>query len=229
MLPSIEFEFLGGAEQLALDDAIRSSQDYDYVVFTSVRGVNAVENRLEILGTAVADLMSSRKMVAVGNVTAAALTKAVRTPDLVPLEFSASGILSALTGIEGKKFLLLRAEQAKKDLPAGLIEAGALVDDIVAYRIVKSNESGADVLKGPRPDIITFTSSSGVLNTHDRLVQAGLDGWMDETPIACIGPVTANTVSELGFEVATMAKESTIPGLVEALIQFCKRKEMSHA
>jgi uroporphyrinogen-III synthase len=229
ILPSIEFEFLQGQDQDRLDDAIRCADEYDAVVLTSVRGVTALESRLEVLGTQVSETLSNRRLIAVGNVTAAALAKALREPDMVPLEFSASGILSTLGPVEGLRFLLLRADQAKKDLPTRLRERGAQVEDVVAYRIVKSSEAGRDVLDGPRPDVITFTSSSGVQNTFDRLLQAGRENWMEESPIACIGPVTANTVRELGYDVAIMAKEATIDGLVEALVQHRREREMSHA
>jgi uroporphyrinogen III methyltransferase/synthase len=229
ILPSIEFEFLEGEARDTLDDALRCAWEYDAIVLTSVRGVSAVDSRLQVLGTSFTEAFASKKLIAVGNVTAAALQKAVREPDLVPLEFSAAGILAALGDVTGQRFLLLRADQAKKDLPEGLSAKGAIADDVVAYRIVKSHEVGREVLDGPPPDLITFTSSSGVVNTYDRLLQAGLESWLEDSPIVCIGPVTANTVLELGFDVAAMAGEATIPGLVDALVQFYQSKEMSHA
>ena len=38
--------------------------------------------------------------------------------------------------------------------------------------------------------------------------------------IACIGPITSQTARELGFKVDIEAKEFTIDGLVEAIVQF---------
>jgi len=88
---------------------------------------------------------------------------------------------------------------------------------------------GQEVLGGPCPDILTFTSSSGVTNTFERLKAAGLEHWMSQAPIACIGPVTAKTVNELGFCVHIMAKQATIESLVESLCQHSIAKETSHA
>lgn len=38
--------------------------------------------------------------------------------------------------------------------------------------------------------------------------------------IACIGPVTAQTARELGLQVQIEAKESTVDGLIEAILRY---------
>ncbi|MEE8174687.1 MAG: uroporphyrinogen-III synthase, partial [Dehalococcoidia bacterium] len=42
---------------------------------------------------------------------------------------------------------------------------------------------------------------------------------LNETTIACIGPVTAATAAELGLKVDIAAREHTIPGLVAAIVK----------
>lgn len=217
VLPSIEYQFLEGQEAWAMDRALRRAGEYDAVIVTSPRGSEAIEKRLEVLGPEVRQLVSGRRLIAVGSATAAALARALRQPDLIPGEFSASGILQSLGDVSGQRFLLLRADLAKEDLPEGLVARGAQADDVVAYRIVKSRDSGSDALAGPAPDFITFASSSAVHNTFERLNRAGMLHWMSQSRVVCIGPVTAKTLTELGYPVAAIANPSTSEGLVSAL------------
>ena len=42
---------------------------------------------------------------------------------------------------------------------------------------------------------------------------------LDRVTVACIGPITADTAKELGFNVDVMADEFTIPGLCKAIVR----------
>ena len=76
--------------------------------------------------------------------------------------------------------------------------------------------------------VATFTSSSTVRNLAAMAKQAGLDllQALDGKTIACIGPITAQTASDLGLPVHVMAQAHTIDGLVEALIQHFSGKDI---
>ena len=52
-----------------------------------------------------------------------------------------------------------------------------------------------------------------------NLIQSLGDDWQAarQAKIACIGPVTAETARNAGFEVDIIAEEQTIPGLVDAI------------
>jgi len=39
-----------------------------------------------------------------------------------------------------------------------------------------------------------------------------------------IGPITANTLRQYGFEPKIIAKENTIPGLVSAILEYFEKK-----
>ncbi len=45
---------------------------------------------------------------------------------------------------------------------------------------------------------------------------------MANVTIACIGPITASTARNLGFEVDIEAKEYTVPGLVKAIEEWVR-------
>jgi uroporphyrinogen III methyltransferase/synthase len=62
-------------------------------------------------------------------------------------------------------------------------------------------------------DAVAFTASSTVRHFHALLPEQDLGG----VRVACIGPITAATARECGFEVDVVAAEHTVRGLVRAL------------
>jgi uroporphyrinogen III methyltransferase/synthase len=101
---------------------------------------------------------------------------------------------------------------------------GALVDVVPVYKTVLP-EAGLGRLKeellAGTIDVVTFTSSSTVLNFVELM------GGMDDarrlaakTIVACIGPITARTAEEHGLPVTIMPGENTVPALAHAIARF---------
>ena len=69
--------------------------------------------------------------------------------------------------------------------------------------------------------MVTFASSSTVRNFIEMFGGPGeLKKILQHTTIGCIGPITAETVREQGLHVDVLARQNTIPALVEALVEF---------
>jgi len=214
-LPAIEIA--APLDYTDFDAALRDLKRFDWVVLTSVNGVAAVSVRMSKLGIP-ATALSSRKLAVIGPSTAAALKASFREPDLVPHEYVSEALASTLGEVKGLSFLLLRADIARKDLAEELKRKGAAVTEVAVYRIV--TEEGSRLTESePRPDYITLTSSASAHATLAKLREGGREEWMRKVPIACIGPITAKTVRDLGYKVAVGAEEYTIPGLVDAIVK----------
>jgi RimJ/RimL family protein N-acetyltransferase len=71
-------------------------------------------------------------------------------------------------------------------------------------------------------DYFTFTSSSTVRNVVAQLSEASLEHILHQTSIAAIGPITARTARDHGLQVAVVATEYTIPGLVAAIVRHAQ-------
>lgn len=197
------------------DEALRNLACYDWVVLTSVNGVAAVRYRMEELGLD-RGWLDEVKIAVIGPATGDAVRSAFREPDLMPEEYVSESIAQALGDVRGFRILLARADIARKDLGTILRIGGATVDEVAAYRIVAPKD---DIqLPEDRPDIITLTSSSSVHGTRQALAQRNKEHWMNESRLACIGPITAATVRELGYRVSLTAREFTIAGLVNAIV-----------
>ncbi len=221
-LPVIEI--VPPADLEPLDDAIARLDEYDWVVFTSANGVAAFFARLDESERDVRAL-GRVKLAAIGSATAAELRARALKADFVPERFVAEEVLAGLLerGAADSRILLPRAERAREILPDGLREAGATVDVVPAYRTIAPEPSPAamQALRTGAIDVVTLTSSSTARN-----LSALLGGQMDtlkHARIACIGPITAQTARELGFEVDIIAAEFSVPGLIAAIITACER------
>ena len=229
-----------------LDSALRNLSAYDWLILTSVNGVEAMWERMKKLrlgegmerewqgfepagGRKSASGGGRLRIAAIGPATRKAIEQRGAKVDVVPKEYIAESVVRSLRAkVKGKRVLLVRAKVARDVIPQELRKAGADVDVIEAYETIVPRSSRTrlrSALKSAarRPHVVTFTSSSTAKNFAELLgaKRAGLDGVLTSS----IGPVTSATLRELGFKVDIAAKEFTIPGLVAAIVdEFVARK-----
>lgn len=195
------------------DEAIRRWRVYDWVVFTSTNGVHAVVARARALGV---DLRSRAGAVAaVGPATKAAAEAAGLVVRAMPDEYVTAAIADALGDVCGRSVLLPRSSIARRDLAEDLRERGANVREVSAYEAVPAAPDLAALRAAPRIDLVLFTSASAARNLAKILPEAELERLRSTAEAACIGPVTAEAARDLGFRVAVVAPEHTLPGLVD--------------
>jgi uroporphyrinogen III methyltransferase/synthase len=214
-LPTIEIR--PASDYSPLDRAIASVSCYDWLIFTSANGVRFFLDRLD---KSAADLRSIRaKICAIGPATSAAIEALHLKVDLMGQEYVAEGLLEAFAAYDllGKRVLLPRAARARDLVPAELTRRGALVDVVEAYRTVIPEEAAAsarELFARRKPDCIIFTSSSTVQNFVAAAGPKSLAG----VKVVSIGPVTSQTASGLGIDVAAEAHPFTIDGLVNGIL-----------
>src|SRR6185436_20038673 len=119
-------------------------------------------------------------------------------------------------GVAGKKMLLLRADIARPALPKLLAEAGAEVRELAIYETRRAAALPAAVVEALRKrelDWVTFTSSSTAKNLIALLGDER--GLLSGVKLASIGPITSDTMRELGLDVTVEAVEATMEGLAD--------------
>jgi len=210
-----------------LKQAVDNLSKYDWIVFTSVNGVLYFFEQLFASGKDVREL-GRMHTAAIGPATAERMLEFGLTSDIVPETYRAESVVKAFKkmNLKGKKILLPRAAEARPVLPKELAKMGAAVDEIPAYETVKAAENTGELvqkLKDRRIDVITFTSSSTVKNFKALLPPESFSELMKEVTIASIGPITSDTAKKQGFDVHITAESYTIPGLVEAILQYCHK------
>ncbi len=209
-----------------LDAAVKAVADYDWLVFTSVNGVDVFFDRLRAAGKDTRAL-GGIHTAAIGPATARRMRDNGLNADIVPDSYRAESVVAAFTDLDmnGKKVLLPRAEGARPVLPVELTNMGARVDEVISYRAVQGT-GGADQLverlRAGEIDMITFTSSSTVRNFMALLPESEAADLLSGVSIAAIGPITAETAAEMGVQADIVADEYTIAGLVEAIKESFK-------
>ena len=217
-IPTIEIRSPDSWEPL--DAAIRRLDEFNYLLVTSANGVKNFLARLAASGRDVRSLQGIT-IGAIGPATAAEFARTGVKVDLLPTEYVAEGLIAALgdRDLRGKAFLIPRARVARDLVPRTLEERGARVEVVEAYQTVvpEISEDELTRLFTPRPDAITFTSSSTATNLAKLLGEDRLAEVLHGVAIASIGPITSQTLRKLGVDVTVKARESTMAGLVQAI------------
>lgn len=210
-----------------VDQAINRLHTYQWIVFTSVNGVDAFFQRMTLLNKDTRALAACQ-IAAIGPATADRLARYGIKADLMPEKFVAEEVLASLGGLDlaGKNFLLPRTDIARDTLINGLQDMGAHVDQIIVYRTVIESDHDPDTLqtiKNGDFDLVTFTSSSTVTNFVNQF-----DGQaLPDCSAACIGPITEKTARKHGFKVKIIPEHYTIPSLVNAIVEQAEKEKQS--
>lgn len=226
--PVIDIQLPQDEKQIAHTNmALSRLESYDWVFFTSVNGVEYFFTHLEKLGQDIRSLHRAR-IAAVGPATKEALRFRGIAAEELPGQFQAEGMFEAYGNemFAGQQVLLPRGDLGRDFLPEVLREKGLTVTDAVVYENVPANEDDDELLKLIEEGgihVVTFTSSSTVKNLVAALKGMGLADpvqALSGAMIACIGPLTAQTARDVGFNIDIMAEESTINSLVQSLCDW---------
>lgn len=202
-----------------LIQAIKNLKRFEWLIFTSVNGVEEFFKVLMEQGRDVRDL-AGMDVVAIGPATRDALEKRCLKVSFVPEEYRAEKIIEGLASrvLPGQSVLLARAEEARDILPESLKALGADVWDVPTYRTVLGNANKEELLKlleEKAVAAVTFTSSSTVRNFLQLI--DGRQSLLEGVKLYSIGPITSKTAQEFGLDIYREAKQYTIKGLLEAL------------
>lgn len=207
----------------AVDATISLIASYDWLIFTSVNGVDRFFDRLFAANKDARDLTKAH-FAAIGKATAARLKHYGILADVVPQEYRAEGVIEALKGelAPGERVLIPRAQEAREILPESLRAYGAIVDVVPVYETKAAAADAGEVKKmlaAGEIDFATFASGSTVRNLVQILGDASL---LEHTKVVAIGPVTAETCKEFGIAVAATPEEYTIAALADTVARLAR-------
>jgi uroporphyrinogen-III synthase len=215
VVPTIAIE--APSDFVPLDAALRELDGFDWLVFTSANGVESFARRLGASTVL-------PKIAAIGPATARAAVAAGLVVSLVPKHAVGESLAAALVAEIApgtKRFLLVRAEQAREVVPQVLRAAAAEVVEVAAYRTVVPEESVERVRamfaeREAWPAAVVFTSGSTAVNLAALLESAGVVLPKGVRRIS-IGPITSAALRELGWVVDAEAEETTVESLIKAV------------
>jgi uroporphyrinogen-III synthase len=215
------------ADGSALASAVEHAGSYDWIAFTSVNGVEAfsrARGAAETLRAGVTAEPLRARVAAVGDATARSVLRFLgREADLVPNVFTAAALGAALAERvrDGESVLIVQAADARPDLARALSHVAPPPHVVTAYATVSiaPPEIGAAVADA---DVVILASGSAARGLAEALAPTPADTLRDKV-VACIGPVTADEAQRNGIPVTIVARESTMPGIIAALVEHTAR------
>jgi uroporphyrinogen-III synthase len=199
---------------------------FDWLVITSANTALIVQHRMKSLDFSLEEM----PVAAVGPKTAEAVREWLGLEArVVAEEYTAAGLALALGDLAGQHVLLPQSAIARPILATALRDAGASVMVVEAYRteVGRGGDDVASMLAAGEIEAITFTSPSTAQNFVQRLVEEnGQPSLLDTICLAAIGPVTAQAMRKLGFQVNVMPERFTLLDLVKALEAYFAREEL---
>jgi uroporphyrinogen-III synthase len=189
------------------------------LILTSANTVRALAERASFLGLSLEE-MAPPLVAAVGEATAAAARLIGLQVAFVPESYVAESLVEGmLARAAGQRILLARATVARDVIPDALRAVGAEVDVVDAYRNAMPKAAPEQLRQALAEglDAATFTSSSSATHLAEAARLAGVTWPLTGVPAVSIGPVTSQTLRELGWPPAAEANPSNIPGLIIAV------------
>lgn len=218
LMPSIRIEPVEDWSEV--DETLKRLSEFDWLVFTSVNGVQSFFNRLWDLNLD-ARQIAPLKIAAIGTSTADALATYHLRADLVPAEFRAEALASELAPlVRNQRVLWARANRGRDILPHELTEAGATIEELVVYQNLDVECFSDDVLKALSDsdvDWIGLSSPSIARRVAALLPDSAKSQIGQSLRIASISPVTTAAAREAGLPVHIEATTFTWDGIFEAI------------
>jgi uroporphyrinogen-III synthase len=237
LFPVIKTEW--ASDLSSLDQAIHKLEQFDWIFFTSVNGVDYFFERVQEVrlnqhpDLDLEALLKGISIAAIGVKTAKAIESWGLTVSVVPPSFKQEKLFEACKRKmeSGMRVLYPRAKVVRQQLSQQLRESGLRVEEVEVYQTTSAENEKDEFLQSlsmGEIDAITFTSSS----TVSRFVAILEDGALKQrwrellatVDIACIGPITAQTAKQLGLRVAIEAEEYTVEGLLNQIEEFYKKR-----
>jgi len=192
--------------------------DADYVVLTSKTGAELV---------AAADWQPGEGTIcAIGAPTAEALGDAGYEVDVVPAEFSSSGLVRELAdAVDGARVEVARSDHGSAVLLEGFEDAGAYVHETVLYRLVRPPEAGVSVERAAAGelDAALFTSSLTVEHFLEIAAEQGQGdaarAGLADAVVGAIGQPTRDTAEDAGVEVDVVPDRADFETLARAVVE----------
>ncbi|MBN2709661.1 MAG: uroporphyrinogen-III synthase [Calditrichaceae bacterium] len=210
----------------ACDLALKHIKDYDWIIFSSENAVRFFINRARAIDVEIIP----PKIAVVGEKTKQALESVGLKEDLMPLEYTAKGMLEAFKAIDihNKKVLIPTSDIAREELITGLEKRGANICKVCVYRTLCNTEDSLGKaiknLENTMIDAVLFYSPSAVQCFYrlagDDIVKKLI---RQNTVIASIGPTTAKAIRNYGWPVNIIPEKSSDESMIEALARYFKQ------
>ena len=232
--PFVAINLVNGEKALELDKYIKqaSNGEFQWMIFSSANGVNAVKQRIEILGLNPTDF-SGIRIAAIGKNTAEAVKKLSLPVDFIPEKENSADFIreftDAFANLNNAKILFPAGNIARDTIPEKLREIGAEVVRVTAYETIPVKYPEGEILdlfKKQTIDAVVFASSSAVDNLMACVSERNSKFIIPKMRAVSIGPSTSAALRSYGIEPAAEAEKPSAEGIINALILYFNNAEV---
>ncbi len=224
LIPTIEI--LPPTDWAFVDSRLHELETYDWLIFTSVNGIEHFLRRLDEVRRGRAALHGLR-VAAVGPGTRKRLDDERIVVDLQPRVATAADLATelidhyaSLAELNGLRVLVPTSNLAQPVIQRTLTEFGVTVDVVEVYRTgqaAMTTTAFKSQFSPENADDIIFASPSAITSLASIFAVADLSTSLAGLRVLCIGKVTAETAERLGLTVHLQADEPTVDSIVNAL------------
>jgi uroporphyrinogen III methyltransferase/synthase len=206
-----------------LDAAIDALSEADWLVFTSVRAVDAMCRR-QAWSRLWPHVAGRVRVASVGPATSAALEAVGVTPAVRAAGPGSTHLLRAMRasgGIAGAHIVWPRSDVARQEWTALALDAGARVTAPVAYCTVAVPVETLDRLTAAiisgEVGAVTFCSPSSATSLSRAFADGSLRQLAGRVVVAALGPTTAEALSKMGAAADVVASAPVVETLAAEL------------
>ncbi|MBX7158298.1 MAG: uroporphyrinogen-III C-methyltransferase [Verrucomicrobiae bacterium] len=215
-LPLIKITPLIDSEPL--QNAATTCTHYDWLVFTSLNGIETFFQQFQKLSLDIRQL-APLKIAVVGKESAKILAQYYHLQaDLIAPQSTSQSLSHALTQLDlrDKKILLIQGNRASPELQNNLTQHSAQVNQVEAYRTeleMRDIFQTRPRLETEGVDCIVFTSASTVEHWHQLKLKLPKP-WQ----AISIGPITTQKLQQLSYTSILQSQEPSLDGIISTIL-----------
>lgn len=205
-----------------VQNACKKLPSYDWIIFTSTKGVEFFMEALHKMNIA-STTIKSKQIAVVGPQTAKKVQSYGLPVPFIPTLYTTEQIAKELDNVQGKNILLARSHLGSKQLVHELENKGGRVTDIPIYKtdyIKKIDSLFTALVRTDKISYITFTSPSTVTGFIERVKKTEVADKVYAIPVISIGPVTTKAAEKYGFRNIITADTYTTNGMIKKLLSL---------
>jgi uroporphyrinogen III methyltransferase/synthase len=219
-------------DQARLDKALAELDTYDWILFSNPIGIDLFFQRL-LQGHGDLRKLGPARLGAYGPLSGEKLRQWHLQPAAVSADHKTPLILESITRcgkVQGQRFLVLRGEEAREEVPEALERLGARVDAVPCYEVAPETEDPSGlcpIFLNEGADWITFASGLAIEHFHARFNLPKLLERFPNTRLAIASPTIQWALEKLGLRGAVVvARPNDVPSLVEGILKADSRSEL---
>jgi uroporphyrinogen-III synthase len=214
-----------------LDAAIHRLNQNDWLLLTSQNALRALRERCQQLGLSLVEAAAGVQIAVVGPATAEAATSAGLPVAYVARQHQGVSLAEEFAPqLKGMQVLLPRSDHANPELVEVLQRLGARVVEITAYKTIRpDSEQTPDCERALREDVdaVLFFSPSAVHHLRELVGDAQFRTLSRISAFTAIGPITEHALREAGVDRVLLARDTTVPSILDALTEFFQHSEQA--